>query len=727
MADKDLKKIWPEWEIVGELGSGTHGKSYLAKKTTERGGTLYRTIKEVQIAPQKGAVQTALDLGISVEALEDYFDVFKGDMDWELSIYRMADSDKLSKNEAFVILDSDKEPGWTGYVRRNLYTPVNEYYGDKLTGENEAVRIGKDICEALIACEDMYMVHGGVSYSNVLLDDKGKAVLVDYGVKRCTSKAGVKLFAPIHQFDAPEVIANGEYTKYSDIYSLGMTLAAIANGGTLKSSKNLRNVFSPRFAQVIEKAIAKNSWDRYRSAEEMLDALRRITTYQSVENNRSAVQQALLDAHGQLIVRPKSAPKTNGTVVRRVVIVRPRIERLNGTTIYPEPKVTLKAKSAEPEKKPVIDVAYEHVNAPYEEVGLSPEQELAAAQKARQQAEDALFSHAQPEKEQKTPEKDHVSEHFSPIEDLFEDNQPQPESVPQQPEQIKSEEAQSMPEPIIEHEPVREEPPTVTDQAETQPIQRETESFRNDIDMFLGRKDEPESYDRPRHDAGRRNSDVGFKLNWRIMTVATAIVAAAVLLVIFKPWNRNKHAEIEQPPAIVQPSDETEQPTTQPEDTQEITVPPETEQPTQEQQPEVEQPTEQEQPTEELTEEQQTEQPTQEPEEQPQDTQTEPEAEPDPTAEFLATYTAPEYIFDQRVISESELEGKDKIETTVLLNSIFARHGKVFEDPAMQAFFEAQSWYTANDDGRDFTAEFTRSEISNMNIIIEYQKKMGYR
>lgn len=292
MSELNIKAIWPDWELQGELGSGAHGKVYLGKQMAPNGGAVYRAIKTIQVPPQKEAIQSAIDLGISATLLKNYFDVFKDDLNWEMTLYRSADSEHLGKSDEFTFIENELEPGWNCYIRENLYTPLNTYYGTNKTGEKEAVQIGKDICTGLTACEKFNLVHGGITPGNIMVNDTGKFLLVDYGISRCLSKAGAKLFKTDRSYDAPEVVSDGKHTRQSDIYSLGMAMAFIANGGALPTDAELKNC-SREFAKVIKKATAHEAADRYNNAAELLADLERVPVAAIVPRGTSAVSLAL--------------------------------------------------------------------------------------------------------------------------------------------------------------------------------------------------------------------------------------------------------------------------------------------------------------------------------------------------------------------------------------------------------------------------------------------------
>lgn len=98
----------------------------------------------------------------------------------------------------------------------------------------KVAHIGRQLVEALQVLHAKGVVHGDVSPGNVLITDGGDAMLTDFGVARAiwsdaTITAGA-LVAGTPAYLAPEVARGEERTPASDVFSLGATLFAAAEG-----------------------------------------------------------------------------------------------------------------------------------------------------------------------------------------------------------------------------------------------------------------------------------------------------------------------------------------------------------------------------------------------------------------------------------------------------------------------------------------------------------------
>lgn len=97
---------------------------------------------------------------------------------------------------------------------------------------------------------------------------------------------------------------------------------------------------------------------------------------------------------------------------------------------------------------------------------------------------------------------------------------------------------------------------------------------------------------------------------------------------------------------------------------------------------------------------------------------------------------APEYIADpgdtdnyiiwdsdSRYLTESDLMGLDKYQLRLARNEIYARHGRIFEDEALQEYFEDKSWYSPLYDKEHFSDNVLNVyEKANALFIKEHEK-----
>jgi serine/threonine protein kinase len=161
----------------------------------------------------------------------------------------------------------------------------------------------------------MHIVHRDVSPSNILLDEDGRARLLDFGVARMRGgtsdyQTQVKGFVGKLMYSAPEIFAEGDSTAKSDCYSCAVVLHETLTGRNAfrgenqaktlnkvlnhmpESVERTRNDVPPGLDAVLNRAYAKAPDDRYAGARDFAAALR--TLQREPENEVRARLATLL-------------------------------------------------------------------------------------------------------------------------------------------------------------------------------------------------------------------------------------------------------------------------------------------------------------------------------------------------------------------------------------------------------------------------------------------------
>ncbi|MBW8383089.1 MAG: YARHG domain-containing protein [Youngiibacter sp.] len=83
---------------------------------------------------------------------------------------------------------------------------------------------------------------------------------------------------------------------------------------------------------------------------------------------------------------------------------------------------------------------------------------------------------------------------------------------------------------------------------------------------------------------------------------------------------------------------------------------------------------------------------------------------------------------DSRYLTKLEFEGMTADTLRIARNEIYARHGRMFKDLAIQEYFDLCSWYTPSIAPDDFQqALLNNYELENLKLIISYEEEKGYR
>ncbi|MEA5576528.1 protein kinase domain-containing protein [Anabaena sp. UHCC 0451] len=86
------------------------------------------------------------------------------------------------------------------------------------------------------------------------------------------------------------------------------------------------------------------------------------------------------------------------------------------------------------------------------------------------------------------------------------------------------------------------------------------------------------------------------------------------------------------------------------------------------------------------------------------------------------------FWLSQRQVTEADLAGKSGYELDIMRNTIFAVHGRRFDTPGLQEYFNQQSWYNPQYSPKQFPANLlSKIEIQNAEYINQYQERYNLR
>src|SRR5690242_12027215 len=89
--------------------------------------------------------------------------------------------------------------------------------------QDKAIDIARQLCAGIAAAHDHGVLHRDLKPSNVMLDDRGKVRIMDFGLAGVSTEIqGSEISSGTPAYMAPEQLAGREVTIQSDIYSLGL-------------------------------------------------------------------------------------------------------------------------------------------------------------------------------------------------------------------------------------------------------------------------------------------------------------------------------------------------------------------------------------------------------------------------------------------------------------------------------------------------------------------------
>lgn len=143
--------------------------------------------------------------------------------------------------------------------------------------DEAAVRVTRQVCEALSYAHHRGVVHRDVKPENVLLTADGRVKVTDFGIARVLKGDGTSwtVTAPdvalgSAGFVAPEVLGGAPPDPRMDVYSTGALLRALLTG---RPPVGEVSGLSPGLAGVVRRAMAERPADRYQTMEALQAAL----------------------------------------------------------------------------------------------------------------------------------------------------------------------------------------------------------------------------------------------------------------------------------------------------------------------------------------------------------------------------------------------------------------------------------------------------------------------
>ena len=293
---ENIRLPWRDWKIVKYLGGGAYGKVYEIERNIS--GMQERAALKIVSRPKdeseieeddKNGYDHESIVAKYTEILQDYIQEYK-------LMKELQGQSNIVSCDDFALEKNPNGIGGKIYIRMELLTPLQKVTKERLLSEEEVIKLGKDICKALILCENRNIIHRDIKPDNVMISSFGDYKLGDFGVSKVMGHTTAGTMTGTEGYIAPEVLHMEKYGKEVDIYSLGIVMYWLLNNrrmpfieatGKLTPSKvneaSLRRYQgekipapyngSAELKQIVLKACEYRPKDRYTSAQEMYDAL----------------------------------------------------------------------------------------------------------------------------------------------------------------------------------------------------------------------------------------------------------------------------------------------------------------------------------------------------------------------------------------------------------------------------------------------------------------------
>ena len=332
---EQIRLPWPDWKIVKYLGGGAYGKVYeiernnsgIQEKAAVKIVSRPKEESELEVDYQNGYDRESIAVKYT-EILQEYKNEYK-------LMKELQGQSNIVSCDDFAIEENPDGIGGKIYIRMELLTPLQKVTKERLLSEEEVIKLGKDICKALILCESRNIIHRDIKPDNIMISKFGDYKLGDFGVSKVMSHTTGATMTGTEGYMAPEVLHIEKYGKEVDIYSLGIVMYWLLNnrrmpfigadekvtlvnanqaairryqGEKIPAPKN----GSDELKKIVLKACEYRPKDRYLTAQEMYDALEEIGSGKSYTKNTVSGYQAEPSSGDEWMESGETVGKTLG-------------------------------------------------------------------------------------------------------------------------------------------------------------------------------------------------------------------------------------------------------------------------------------------------------------------------------------------------------------------------------------------------------------------------------
>lgn len=299
MADyKKYEPIFGSWYIKRKIGAGSFGEVFEIERS-EFGKTYRSALKIMSVPTNDEEVKSMMVDGTDLDSVATYYEGVVQDIAEENAIMsELKGNSNIVSYEDHQIIPHEDGIGYDILIRMELLTSLLDHMLRHPMTENDVLKLGIDLCQALTLCEQKNILHRDIKPGNIFISDAGDYKLGDFGIARTIEKTTSEMSRKgTYTYMAPEVYKGEKYGIRADIYSLGIVMYFLLNckrtplmplppdpvtynakmdalqrrmsGEPLPAPKEA----NPRLAEVVLKACAYDQKDRFASPEEFRAAL----------------------------------------------------------------------------------------------------------------------------------------------------------------------------------------------------------------------------------------------------------------------------------------------------------------------------------------------------------------------------------------------------------------------------------------------------------------------
>ena len=307
-------KNYDEWQITEKIGTGGFGDVYKATKTINN--------KFEECAIKYISMPNKPDLmSNNIKNKDDVINEIKILQKFKGNPYIVNYYD----HKEFVDYENNTIEF---YIRMELVEDIDKYFNNTQISENEVVKLGIDICNALELCQSINIIHKDIKPTNIFIDKNKNFKLGDFGISHNLNETNKYA---TYSYAAPEILKKQNITESSDLYSLGIVMYKLLNNNKLPFENKIKNKdkalnnrlkgnkipsipgVNKNLMGIILKACSSDIKNRYKNVKEMRNDLEKLNNI-SVKKTSTYVStniEKTLDIYENKTVLKKQIDKRN--------------------------------------------------------------------------------------------------------------------------------------------------------------------------------------------------------------------------------------------------------------------------------------------------------------------------------------------------------------------------------------------------------------------------------
>lgn len=293
--------FWNHWQVSqnGRLGEGSFGAVFRIQRE-EFGSVQYAALKVISIPKSQGETRQYEDMGMTRKEIQAYYYGIVQEIYSEIELMAMLKGkSNIISYEDYEIRERQDAYGYHIFIRMELATALTEHVKEETMQTEEILRMGKDLCRALMECQKHNILHRDIKPANIFVSKDGDFKLGDFGVAKIAKEHQLDVSVTgSYSYMAPEIYFGKSGDSRVDLYSLALVLYSMSNhslpfyrtqekGQTVTYAEQQEALqrrlageqpqlpeFVPEsLGRVIVKALAFEPEQRYADAEELYQAL----------------------------------------------------------------------------------------------------------------------------------------------------------------------------------------------------------------------------------------------------------------------------------------------------------------------------------------------------------------------------------------------------------------------------------------------------------------------